>query len=118
MREEAATVAAKSVASGAAAVAIFGLTWWAWAAAFIGAAASYHFETDKAPETLLKLALGIAAVGFAAAMFASAIPHWPMFGWTGNVLVEVRAGIMGLLANPTVKAIRWLIDNRKNPSGG
>lgn len=122
MREEIVTTVAKAaaggMASGATAMAVFGLSWWAWAAAMVGAAAQFHFELDRAPETLLKLVIGIAAVGFAAAMLASGIPHFPYMGWTSNILVEVRAGLLGLVANPAIHLLRRLISTTKHPQGG
>ena len=106
----------QSVAIGA--TAAFGLTWWAWAAALGGAAASYHFENEKEPATLIKLVVGILAVGFAAAMLASALPYFPGMTWTSAILIEVRAGLLGLVANPGIQLFRRLISSWKMPQEG
>lgn len=110
MKAEAAGFAAKGVATAGAAVAVFGLTWWAVAAAVLGAIASYHFEPEQKPKGALKLAFGIVAMGFAAAMLAVALPHVPMLGWSGAILVEVRAGLLGL-------TVRWLLEQAKRIGG-
>lgn len=116
MKAETTALAVKSVATGAAAA--FGLTWWALAAAVIGAAASYHFERDQSPATVWRLVFGILAIGFTAVLLASASPSIPGLGWTGAILIEVRAGLLGLFANALVKLAKRLIAGWKaSPEG-
>ena len=110
MRVEAAGLAAKGVATAGAAIAVFGLTWWAVAAAVIGAVASYHFEPEQKPKGAVKLVFGIVAMGFAAAMLAVALPSVPFCGWTAEIPVEVRAGLLGL-------SVRWIIEQGKRIGG-
>lgn len=76
MNTETAGIAAKAIATAGAAVAVFGLTWWALVAALIGAAASYHFEPEQVPSKASRLVFGIVAMGFAAALAAVAFPHF------------------------------------------
>lgn len=116
MKEDGLSVAVKSLATGAAAA--FGLTWWAVVAALIGAAASYHFEPEQQPGTVRRLIVGILVLAFSAALLASAMPHVPGFGWAGNVLIEVRAGLLGVFANPIIKWVRRQIESRHKPQGG
>ena len=117
MKQEAAALLAKAIATAGAAIAVFGLTWWAVAAALIGAVASYHFEPEHRPKGALKLAFGIFALGVAAALTAVALPQIPFMGWTEGIVIEVRAGLLGL-------SIRFLIDRAKqvlaswSPAGG
>lgn len=106
MRAEIASITAKAVATAGVAAAAYGLTWWAVAAALIGSAVSYHFEPEQRPKRALNLAFGIFAMGFAAAFTAVAIPHVPLFGWSVDVPIEVRAGLLGLF-------IRVLIEKGK-----
>jgi len=89
-------LASKGVATAAASVAVFGLTWWAVSAALVGAFASYHFEPEKRPQGLGKMIFGIFAMAFFAALLAVAIPKVPLFSWSSEILVEVRAGLLGL----------------------
>lgn len=96
MNDSMSVIVTKGLATAAASVAVFGLTWWAIAAALIGAFASYHFEPERRPKGLSKLVFGIFAMGFAAAFTAVAIPHFPLFAWTAAISVEVRAGLLGL----------------------
>lgn len=97
---------AKAFATATASVAVFGLTWWAVAAALVGAVASYHFEPEKRPKGLGKTIFGIFAMGFLAAIVASQIHKVPGFGWSGEILVEVRAGFLGV-------TIRFLYEQGK-----
>lgn len=110
MRAEVAGLAAKAVATAGAAIAVFGLTWWAVAAAVVGAVASYHFEPEQKPKGAITLVFGIIAMGFAAAMLAVALPSIPLCGWTGDIPVEVRAGLLGL-------SVRWIIEQAKRVGG-
>lgn len=116
MKAEGISVAVKSLATGAAAA--FGLTWWAVVAALIGAAASYHFEPQQQPGTVRRLIVGILVLAFSAALLASAAPHVPGFGWTANVPLGVRAGLLGVFANPIIRWVRRLIESRHRPQGG
>lgn len=111
MNAEASALLAKAVATAGAAIAVFGLSWWAIAAALIGAIASFHFEPEHAPKGALKLAFGIVAMGFAAAFVAVALPNIPLMGWSDGILIEVRAGLLGL-------TIRWLVEQGKRIASG
>jgi hypothetical protein len=111
MNTETAGIAAKAIATAGAAVAVFGLTWWALVAALIGAAASYHFEPEQVPSKASRLVFGIVAMGFAAALAAVALPHFPGLGWTEKIQIEVRAGLLGL-------SIRFLLEFGKQLIAG
>lgn len=118
MRDELAALGIKAVATAVAAATAFGLTWWAITASFVGAVASLQFEPEETPSKLPKLIFMIFATGIAAALVAVALPSVPMFAWTGNILLEVRAGLLGL----TVRFLygfgkRWAEDRRKAPGG-
>lgn len=86
----------KALATASMSVAVFGLNWWAIAAALIGAMASYHFEPEKQPKGLGKLVFGIFAMAFASAMLAVALPSIPLCSWTGDIAIEVRSGLLGI----------------------
>lgn len=110
--ENADVLATKVIATGSAAtIAAFGLTWWAVAAAITGAFASYHFEPEQRPKGLGKLLFGIFAMGFVAALLSSAVPKVPMFAWTGEIPVEVRAGLLGV-------SIRFLYEQGRRLAQG
>lgn len=110
MQEPGAVIAVKTGATVATAAAIaFGLNGWAVAAALAGAAASVHFEKEAEPSTLLRLLLGITAMGFLAAMLASALPKIPGFAWTGDISVAVRAGILGVFVNQLYPVLQYVI---------
>lgn len=109
-----AAVVTKSVTTGIAAA--FGVTWWAAAAALIGAAASLYFERGAEPSSLARLVAGILIFAFIAALIASALPHVPLFGWSAEVNVEVRAGLLGVFAQPIVRTTRRIIEGWK-PGG-
>jgi hypothetical protein len=111
MRDETVAVGAKAVATAATAAGAFGLTWWAVAAALVGAAAAYHFEPEQVPAKVPRLIFGIFATGFAAAFAAVAAPHIPFMGWTDAIPIGVRAGLLGL-------TIRFLIDQGKRLARG
>lgn len=96
MKSEMSLMVAKAVATAGTSIAVFGLSWWAIAAATIGAFASFHFEPEHRPNKLTGLIFGIFSTAFAAAFLAAAIPHFPMMGWTAGIVVEVRAGLLGL----------------------
>lgn len=100
MKVETATIAAKSVATGGAAVMMFGLTWWAVAIALVGAALSLHFEPEQLTVKVTRLVFGVLAVGFVAAVLAAALPHFPLIAWTADVPVEIRAGLLAVVVRP------------------
>lgn len=119
MRDEMLALGAKVIATAVTAATMFGLTWWAIAAAVVGAAASYHFEPEQVPSKLPRLFFSIFAVGFFAALAAVAAPHVPGLHWTGDILLGVRAGLLGL----TVRLLygygkRWLDTRAAARSGG
>lgn len=117
MKTETAALVAKAIASAGIAIASIGLTWWAIVTALIGSAASFYFEPEQRPKKAIGLVVGIFCLGFAAAFTAVAIPHVPFFGWTKEIPIEIRAGLLGLF-------VRVLIDKAKkhlfgwNPQGG
>lgn len=109
MQEEMTATVAKAV-GGASLSAAFALTPWAVAAAIVGAATSLHYQDGAAAKGVVRLLLGIFALGFLAAMIAAGIPHVPACGWTENIPVAVRAGFVGVFADPTQRhVIRPLI---------
>lgn len=110
MRDESIALGGKAVATAGAAVIAAGLTWWAIAAAIVGAVASLHFEPEHVPAKLSRLIFGIFAIGFAAALVAAAAPAFPGFAWTGRIPVEVRAGLLGL-------SVRFLFEWGKRLAG-
>lgn len=116
MKTDLAKSGATAVTSVAAA---FGLTWWAVAAALIGAAASLQFESEKTPSTLWRLGLRILALGLLAAALASVSSHIPpVFGFTLNdVPIAARALLLGLFANPIYKRLRREAEDRNTPGG-
>ncbi len=110
MTNDTAALAAKSAATGITGITVaFGLTWWAVAAAVVGAFASLHFEKEAAPSTMAKLLGKIASLAFLAALLAATSPHLAGFAWTENVPVAVRAGLLGVLANPIYELLRLLV---------
>lgn len=111
MNDNLSIVVAKALATAGASVAVFGLSWWALAAALVGAFASYHFEPEQRPRGLGKMLFGIFAMAFAAAMLAVAAPAVPLFVWTGQIAVEVRAGLLGL-------TIRFIYEQGKRLTRG
>lgn len=124
MQHDVSVLAVKSAATaGTAAAAAFGLTWWAVAAALIGALVSLHFERPAAGSTVWRVLLQIGALGFLAALLAVALPHVPLFGWTApegmkpEVALVVRAGLLGIFANPISNWIRAIIA-RRTAGGG
>jgi hypothetical protein len=86
----------KSVAAGGAAVTLFDLSWWSVATALIGAAASYHFESEQKPTALPRLLFGISATAFCAALAAAAAPQIPGLAWAGGIDIAIRAGLLGV----------------------
>jgi hypothetical protein len=123
MQDEVGVLAAKSAATaGTAVAAVFGLTWWAVAASLVGAVMSLHFERPAAGSTVWRVLLQIAALGFLAAFLAVFLPYIPLFGWTApealpsDVALVVRAGLLGIFANPINTGIRALI--RRRGEGG
>jgi hypothetical protein len=104
MQEEVTAAVAKA-ASGAAISAAFALTPWAVVAAIVGAAVSLHFQEASGAKGVGRLVLGIGALGFLAAMIAAGVPHAPGFGWTDAIPVAVRAGFLGVVADPTHRFI-------------
>lgn len=117
MRAEIASVTAKAVATAGVAAAAYGLTWWAVAAALIGSAVSYHFEPEQRPKRAVSLAFGIFAMGFAAAFTAVALPHIPLFGWSENIIIEVRAGLLGLFVRVLIEKGKQRILGAKADGG-
>lgn len=115
---EHADAAAKAVTTAGVAASLFGLTWWAVAFAVIGAAASYHFEPKKLPAKATRLALGILATAFAAAIVATALPHVPGCKWSGDIDVEIRAGILGLTVRVLYEQGRRLLSSLQLPIRG
>lgn len=108
--ETIAAVLPKAVSTGGVGAAMLTLSPWAWAAALIGAALSFYFEPEKTPKEVRKLLFGIVATGFAAALVAAAAPHVPLLGWTENIDVGVRAGLLGL-------SVRFLMEQGKKRLG-
>ncbi len=116
MQQEVSALAVKSAGTAGAGLAMaFGLTWWAIAAALAGALVSLHFEKPAAGSTVWRVLLQIFALGFLAAFLAVALPHFPLFGWTSaaglpqEVALAVRAGLLGVFANPISIGIRAAI---------
>ncbi|MDR1076379.1 MAG: hypothetical protein LBL59_08825 [Xanthomonadaceae bacterium] len=119
MKAETAAITFKTIATSAGAVSIFGLSPWAWVAAIVGAAASYYFEPEQAPDKALRLAFGIAAMAFAAAMVAMILPHLPVIGETaGKIDVEVRAGALGLSVRVLHEQGRRILSGYRLRGGG
>lgn len=114
MRDETIALGSQAVAGGSAAAATvassLGLTWLAVAAAIVGAVAALHFEPEHVPARVPRLIFGVLATGVAAALVAVAAPHFPGFGWSGEVPIEARAGLLGL-------SLRYLIDWGKRLTG-
>lgn len=104
MQEEATAAVAKA-AGGAAMSAAFALTPWAVVAALVGAAVSLHFQEAAGAKGIGRLLLGIGALAFLAAMIAAGVPHAPGFGWTEQIPIAVRAGFLGVVADPTHRFI-------------
>lgn len=113
-KDEVGALAAKTVATGV--LAAFGLTLWAIVAAFIGAIVSLHFERPAAGSEVWRVALQIVAFAFLAALVAVLLPHfWAKFG---EVELAVRAGLLGVFANPIYKLGRSFIASRAKKQGG
>lgn len=119
MQTETAALVAKSAGTaGAAAAAAFGLTWWAVAAALLGAVASLHFEKPATGSTVVSVILQIFSLAILAAFLGAAVPHIPGFGWTEpasmpkEVALVVRTGLLGIFANPISNWIRSIISRR------
>lgn len=110
MRDYSIALGSQAVATAGAAAVTFGLTWWAVAAAIVGAVAALHFEPEYVPARVPRLIFGIFATGVAAALVAVAAPHFPGFGWSGQIPIEVRAGLLGL-------SIRYLFEWGKRLTG-
>ncbi|MDI9240753.1 hypothetical protein QLQ15_17760 [Lysobacter sp. LF1] len=117
MKAETGGLVGQAMAAFGVAATAHGLTWWAIASALIGAAASFYFEPEQLPDKALKLLGGILAIAFCAVLLSIAVPHVPLFGWTENVPIAVRAGLLGV-------SVRFLIEQGKRigrnwkPSGG
>jgi hypothetical protein len=107
MQQETGSLMMKSLATAGGASVAFGLTWWAVAAAILGAIASLHFEQPATGSTVKRVLLQILALSLLAALLGSALPFIPGFRWSAEVPVAVRAGLLGLFANPINNAIRF-----------
>ena len=119
--EAIATAISKGLAAGSTAtvsVGLLTLTPWTWAAALIGAAASYYFEPEQTPETLKRILFGILAMGFAGALMGAALPHAPFMAWTSNVDVTVRAGLCALMVRFLYSQGKRLMSGWKRTDGG
>lgn len=110
MRDESIALGSKAIAAGGTAAVYFGLTWWAIMAAVIGAVAAMHFEPEHRPTRVPGLIFGIFATSVAAALVAVAAPHFPGCGWSSEIPIEIRAGLLGL-------SVRFLIDWGKRLTG-
>lgn len=118
--DEATAMAVKSAATGVASVAVaFGLTWWAVAAALVGAAASLHFEPEQQGKTVAWSVVRILVLGLVGAALAAVTTHLPViFGFSlAEVPIAVRAFLLGLFANPIYKRLRREADSRNAPGG-
>ena len=116
--ESIAAGASKAVSTAGVSVAFFTLTPWTWAAALLGAAASYYFEPEHTPATARKLVFGIMAMGFAGALFGAALPHVPFMAWSANVDVTVRAGLCALSIRYLFTQGKRLLSGWKRTDGG
>jgi len=119
--EAAAAVTSKVLATASTAgvsVGILTLTPWTWAAALIGAAASYYFEPEQTPETAKRILFGVLAMGFAGALMGAALPHAPFMAWTANVDVTVRAGLCALMVRFLYSQGKRLLSGWKRTDGG
>jgi len=121
MKDEALAVGVK-VALGGGAAAALGLTWWAIAAAVAGAAAcALHFEAETTPSTLWRVLIKIVALTILASLLAVAAPHIPGFAWTENILLAIRAGLLGAFASPVYELGRravTFVSSRFGNTGG
>jgi hypothetical protein len=106
-KESAAALAAKSVATGAAAA--FGLTWWALAAAILGAVASLHREPPAAGSKVWTIAFQVGSLATLAALLGAALPFLPFCDALSEVPVALRCGLLGVFANPVAKGITTVI---------
>jgi hypothetical protein len=118
MRDELLALGIKIAATAVASATMFGLTWWAIAAAVIGAAASHHFEPEQVPSKLPRLIFGIFAVGFFAALAAVAAPHLPLLKWSVDIPLGVRAGLIGVLLPALYRLGKRWADVRTAGPGG
>lgn len=118
MRDEVMALATKAISTAAVAATTFGLTWWAITAAFVGAAASHHFEPEQSPSRLPRLVFSIFAVGFCAALAAVAAPHFPPMKWTADIPLGVRAGLIGVLLPVSYRLGKRWAETRTGKPGG
>jgi len=110
-KDETAAAVAKTLSTGA--LAAFGLTWWTVIAAVLGAFASLHFEEPATGSSVSRVLLQIFALALLSGLLAVALPLVPLFGWFDAVPVAVRAGLLGVFANPVYKLIKARIHRGK-----
>jgi hypothetical protein len=110
MQQETAALLAKSLATGGGAVAAFGLTPVAIAAAIVGAIASLHFEPPASGSTLWRVLGQIAALALLAALLAAfTYAFYP----GDTVPLAARAGLLGIFANPCYQWARGYIERKR-----
>ena len=97
MKVETAVVVAKGVTAGAGTVMMFGMTWWALAAALIGATVSLHFEPEPPTVKVPRMVFGVLAVAVVAVFLAVAAPHYSWTAWSASIPVEIRAGLLAVV---------------------
>lgn len=108
MQHETAAVVAKSVATAGAAA--FGLTPLGVAAAIGGALVSLHWQPAAKGSGVLRVLGQIAAMAFLAAMLAVLTYAW----WPNpEVPLEVRAGLLGIFANPCYLWVMSWIEKKR-----